>query len=462
MKLDPTDNEQICKELLICDKRNDDFTPFDWTNLCYEIILHISQFLSPYDAVMFRRLTRRMLINDMRESRQFIYKSLSPRITEGYKCLHINSLSASYLSDLIAEVRFVSLSSGSNNFTSGTHNLEDLLLQSLYYYRVKDLNVFWKLLEALVKAQIHVNSISSFEYTVVELFDNSCKENLLCLGKYLLKHCPELSIESSIYESCFTCVNNNNFMLFKHLILTRITNHNPIWNNLLNIFNKCVNLKRIDFAKFMLEIFPYDKISDSNSVFKAVYRQDLTMAKLLLKYRKEIDFEETFEVYFYERHASLMDIAGWNDDTELIVLLHSTATAYKINCFESYSPLHMAIYNMSRNSMLEIIKIVTKSGKRTLDQVYDKEYIAKFIVSALCNKDIRTLKLLLSNIGSRDTLQFSESTYKVIETSTILRYCIDTNFKTGFDALICHFGMEVSSVTDRYFNEFRSKRKELN
>lgn len=94
MTLDPTNKEQIKTELLICDKRKGANAFHDWAILCYEIILNMSQYLTPYETMIFRRLTRWMIIGYLMETREILYRSLSPQITQGFECLLSSSLSA--------------------------------------------------------------------------------------------------------------------------------------------------------------------------------------------------------------------------------------------------------------------------------------------------------------------------------------------------------------------------------
>lgn len=217
------------------------------------------------------------------------------------------------------------------------------------------------------------------------------------------------------------------------------------WETLYKIFCECVILKKIEFAKFMLETFSYKDISSSTCLFNAIKNKDLKMAELLLKYRKTIDFRIQYG------EVSFMDFAVLKDCETIVSLLATTGNG---TFFHSFRPLYLAIKNKSQKSLLKIIEIVTGSGSRTLDQVYLNKHITFFIVTALTNHSFEALEVILNNIGSHDITHFGKypetEPEDLIKNSTILHYCINIGYEEGFDDLIRHFGIDALNIRDKF------------
>lgn len=450
MTLDPTDDMQIERELDVCDQRIGDLQQGSCSKLSYELVRSVSIFLAPYEAVIFRRLTRRMFINDLKETRLKIYTFLKKQLTYELYCLHTNSLSASYLCDIIDYIKAMPESPDIVHVLDRTTNIDELLTQTLDYYQTHDIKAFWKILDAVLKTQISVSYKLKLDLTL-EMFDYACKSKLICLGKYLLKQ-----ISGRLFcDCCLICLNHNNFTLFKFFILKKISHFQRNQSEaLLKIFKMCIDFKNIDFAEFMLKSFHYQQVSNAYSLFAAIDKQDINMIQLLIKYRGTMDFGREIEVSCFKKPASLMSYAVLKNDESIIDLLHSIASASYINLFKSYAPLYFSIESSHTKAFLRIIDIVTQSGIKTLDTIYKNEYIALFLVSAVLNHDLKTLDVLLRNIESQDIAIVSkypdhDDKYYFLKDSTILHYCIKINFHEGFDALIEHFGVATLDLLDK-------------
>lgn len=471
MGLDPTDSTAISSQYSICERR---CTHLDGlSNLCRELLSNIIVYLNPEEAIKIRLLNRRIFLYQIITSRYTLYRSLAPRIKTGFECLHISSISAACLIPFIPQIvcllskesrtKFYSkirLRSAPDYFISNIEgeldeidSLKNLILSALRFYRKNNVQVFWQLLNAIIKGQSNsqlATLMFSFGFRMEETIYYISGFKLHNLAKYLLNQFPLLFDVNLIYSGCLSCIDDDYVYFFK-LLVKEFMRFKLDCRKLSALLRKAVKLKRLSIARLLLETFPFEYISNAQSLFLAVNAKDAEMTELLLKYRGNIDFNLKSP-----SNGNLMEIAAKADFVEGIVMLHSVA-ASNINFFQSPSPLNVAIQNNSHAAILKIVEIVTGSGKssKKLDQIYDNNDITRFIGNALKKRDPASLEIILKNLKSHRIKDFGRNLCVVDEGSdvnnyTIIHLCIKLEYEEGLDVLVEHFGVEALEMTDQH------------
>lgn len=472
MIINPLDSEAIDEQYMICERRNQSNDRL--SNLCFELIMIIKDFLEPEDIFKLRCINRRFLLHHLTTSRFVLYKALRPRITEGFECLYNSSHSAECLNSFIPQIACLLSEStrpeynsmlmpratphdyGISNLEANlgqTNNLKQLVLLALHFYRRNDINLFWLLLDAVVKGQLNFGSnefILSFGFGSDEMLIYICRNNLNSLGKRLLRDFSHLLINDVFYSGCLACLNGSNFFMFK-LLIKKITKHELKWNKLSNLFQRAMNLKLHHFAEFMLETFPFQHITSPESLFLAISMRDFKMTELLLKYRKSMDLREISPLGY-----NMMELAANSNFVDGIVLLQSIASSVNFNFFKSIGPLGYAIKNKAHDAVSKIIEIVTENSTKPLDRIYSHENITLLLCTAIRERELASLKLILQNIDSHDIKHFVRYLHDIDEEnnselfiSSLLHFCIQSYYEEGFDVLVGHFRKHSLEITDR-------------
>lgn len=243
------------------------------------------EFLTIKDIVNFRSVNRTAFLAQLVSSRLAFYKKFGPHFTKGFECLCNHSLSTLYLNEIITDVTM--LTQVPLRHIDDKQDLKIVLNQALHYYRQEDKYLCCRLMEAMLKGRIQFDCLPNFFISADYALHHACRLNLVCLGKSLfMNYLDDLKDIRLIliYRHSSVCLTNENFTLFKLIMLELIVNREPQWADLRFIFKMAVDLKRHRFAKLMLETFPYDRISNYNCLLSAVRLLDTQMIGMLLPY----------------------------------------------------------------------------------------------------------------------------------------------------------------------------------
>ena len=470
LKLDPFDMVEVAHQYEIASTRNPDKMRFEMSNFCPYILENIYEYLELNERLKMRGVSRSFLVHHLCFSRTVLYSKLGIRIISGFNLIHKSTLSAILfnqlerpLKDLLSpHTRKIKAcipcpkidGSPSDNLTNEineiavsldqTTRFDEFLMLSLHFYRRTDTMAYYELVEVILKAEIFDKEafINNLQVNLFDAFKFSCRKNLLCLGKSIIKLENELDNGLTCFSGAFICIISNNLVLFES-ILKFLSTIDTLENERLSyLFERTISMGNLTYIRLVIMYLPQLADVPSLCIFKAILSKQTEILEEIVKFRGVKDFDKISNEGLTP--IEMASKLNFFEGIEIICKYHrmNSSTAKLPNFFRESSSLKLAIIFKSTEAFRTIINEIV--SYRPLDLVYSGDAIAKLILIAITAKDQEALKLLLEGISKKPirSLQIAH------ESNDPIRHAINCNYMAGFDLLVEHFGVIILEFID--------------
>lgn len=465
LTLDPRNKNMLFHQMSQCNISGLDLL----SNLCFDILNYITDFLNLESYLNLRMVNRMFLINQIETSRFKFYKSIGSKISSGFDNFHRSTLSASYFNSLEKPLHYL-LSNENRTVTRYYYckrldgsisrsviedvkeiqnkldkvtNFIDFIMLSIHFYRRTDLSAFWELLEVLLKIEF-INPAGFITYTgfeAEEILYRACQLGCLCIVKSLLND-RYVVTRLNLYSGAFTALESGHFKLFKFIIL-KLKKSSIIKQEIDNLLEKAVSLDKVQFAQFLFDVFGFLSYSDSPILFFAIRNRNIEMTRMIISFK---GVPTIYKCFYFDMRA--LEIAAkfnfhegiryflWIDDRiDLTLIASAIKVAIRFHSFEALQTLieDVAAYN-------------------PLDDIYSKSFINVFLSTSITYRNEDAIKFILRKITYKSIDELGHD-FENVHTSNIyfcnmIHYSIKCKFEQGLDALIEHFGIKSLEATD--------------
>ena len=255
--LDPFNESEIARQFEVSKQRLFYGNGDRLSNICPRILSQITSYLDFNSKTQLRCVNRRLLVRQVVESREALYKSLSKKVKRnGFDCLHRSTFSATLLLELKKPLGYLSTRQLENTSKDQFDTLEQLIISTLLYYRHVDLVAFGELLEVVTKGKLLImeNDIKTLSMSINELLRFACQQKLIKLGMVLIKFNDPALTSFLFYDCCLVCISVNNFVMFK-AILTEFPHFSK--EKIFSLLNRSISNSKLEFIEFLFENFKF-------------------------------------------------------------------------------------------------------------------------------------------------------------------------------------------------------------
>lgn len=346
--------------------------------------------------------------------------------------MQVSSVTTFYLNNLRTPLSSL-LKANDTNIISidESDDFIEFIYYAIYNYHDHDLNLFWELIEALMKSKLlnYDCFVNNFKFKVDETVGYACTLNLICLMKTLLK-AHVIKIEA-IKNGCLICIRNDFHIIFK-LLLSELSKSSL---NLTSLLIKAIEKERISYVQLIFDLFPVRPNENSLGLFEAICRKNLEIIRLLLS--RNLNFG-----IYSESGLNFMEMAVKFNFVEAVELLSKVNNNY----FLCTTVLKVAVYYKSHESLDLLLSLITENGSLNLDQIYSKNAISNLLRDSLIETNSIALDKILENLESVSIedfkFLFEDWEENVVYPCNLIHYSIIIGNEDGFEILLTHFGIE--------------------